>query len=235
MQANEDTNIHVLDVPGFSDSGSLAKVIGKKNSVNEGNLQIIRWLVREQIQSQLKVRCIVYFLPVRGPLEKTDGVLQEELKVLYHYFGEGEEVFDCVVVVATNPPKKKYQVNFDRSDFDETEEVLKAAMKEAIGKEEIECPPIIYIGLDDTPDVVLQKIKGASVLKDDILPLRFSIDVCASCSVKICCSKDDNHEKISVLCADGTSVPYMDSKCHPQYVQKFSTIPRRLLADLLTS
>ena len=64
---------------------------------------IIRWVMRAQIQFQLKVRRIVYFLPGRGPLEK--AVIQEELRVLYHYFGK--DIFDCMVVAATNSPSKK--------------------------------------------------------------------------------------------------------------------------------
>ncbi len=107
LLANDDTNIRVLDVPGFSDSGALEKKTGKKVSVHDGNLQIIRWVVKEQIKSQLKVRRIVYFVPVRGPLEKADGTLQEELNVLYHYFGR--EIFDCMVGAATNPSKHKFQ------------------------------------------------------------------------------------------------------------------------------
>ena len=220
LMANEETNIRVLDVPGFSDSGSLARVTGKKVSMNEGNLQIIRWIVREQIKSQLKVRRIAYFLPVRGPLEKADGVLQEELKVLCHYFGK--EVFDCVVLVATNPPKKKFQESgFDESDFDDTEKVLKAALKEAFDEEEIKCPPFIYIGLYDTPEEALHKIKSALVLKESILSLQFSVNVCARCSVKIRCGKEN--EKISVAYDNGTVVLYEDSMCHPCYVQKYST------------
>lgn len=215
LLANEDMNIRVLDVPGFSDSGTTT---GFGTSVYESNLEIIRWVVREQIQSQLKVKRIVYFLPVRGPLEKTDGTMQEELRVLYHYFDK--EIFNCMVVVATNPPKKKFQdVVFDHHDFEETRRIFKAAIMLATSQE-VACPPVVYIGLDDSPSVCLHKIMSAQVLKETILPLQFSVNTCACCSVKIRCSKDN--EKISVVSTNGTTIPYNESKCHPFYVQKYS-------------
>ena len=145
LLANKNTNVRVLDVPGFSDSSTLkSETQDVSLSVYQGNLQIIRWVVRAQIQFQLKVRRIVYFLPVRGPLEKADGMLQEELKVLHHFFGK--EVFDCVVMAATNPPGSKYQkIPFDKNDFDVTKHAFKAALKRAFsGGEDIACPPIIY-------------------------------------------------------------------------------------------
>ncbi len=101
--SNEKTKIRVLNVPGFSDSGTLQRATRQRISVHDGNFQIVSWLVREQIQSMLKVRRIVYFLPVRGPLEKADRVIQDEIKVLHHFFGKS--VFDCMVVVATYPKK----------------------------------------------------------------------------------------------------------------------------------
>ena len=119
LMSNEDTNIRVLDVPGFSDSGALEKIMKKKLSVQQGNLQIVRWLVgvQESKKSQLKVRRIVYFLPERGALEKAHGTLQEELQVLHHFFGA--KVFECMVIAATL--QKKYQkYGFDEEDVEKT-------------------------------------------------------------------------------------------------------------------
>lgn len=222
--SNEDLKIRVLDVPGFSDSGTLQRVTGKNLSVFDGNLRIIRWVVRAQTQSQLKVRRIVYFLPVRGPLEKADGTMQEELKILHHYFGK--EIFNSVVIVATNSPKKTFQeLGFDDEDYEETRKVFHQALKVAIGDEDIGCPPVIYIGLNDSPEETLSKIKSAHVLKDDIIvPLIFHQDTCARCSVKICCNEVS--EKIAVVDADGHVIPYAMSKCHPFFIPKYDTITK---------
>ncbi len=170
IMSNKKTKIRVLDVPGFSDSGTLEKATGQKISVYKGNLQIVRWLVREQIQSRLKVRRIVYFLPVRGTLEKADGTMQDELKVLHHFFGKS--VFDCMVVVATYPPQKKFQaLEFDEEDFEQCKKVFISALKIATGQDDIACPPIVYIGQNDSPEKTLAKVKNAPILKERILPL----------------------------------------------------------------
>lgn len=218
LMANEDTKVRVLDVPGFSDSGTLKKAAGANISVYSGNLQIIRWVVREQFRSQLKVRRIVYFLPVRGPLEKVDGSMQEELKVLYYFFGK--EIFDCMVVVATNSPKKKFQdLGFDKDDFAETEKVFHLALQSAIS-EDINCPPIIYIGLNYAPQKTLDAIQNAEVQKSSIVSLKFQDDTCANCSIKI--RSNENKERVLVVHADGKTTPYAESKCHPLFVPKYS-------------
>ena len=73
LLSNEDTKIRVLEVPGF-----FMRPQGEDVSLVQASLQNVRWLVREQHESQLMVRRIVYFLPGRGPLEEADGTLQEE-------------------------------------------------------------------------------------------------------------------------------------------------------------
>lgn len=214
LLANDDTNIRVLDVPGF---GALQRAMGQYLSVYDGSLQIIRWVVRQQFQSQLKIRRIVYFLPHRGPLEKADGPMLEELEVLYHFFGK--EVFDCMVAAAT--VAKRYQrYGYDKDDIENAKAVLIMALKSAIPNEDIACPPIVYIGIDDSPSECLSKIKGALILKESILPLEFQEDTCARCTVKIRRSKEN--VKVSVIHADGTTIPYAESKCHPRFVQKYS-------------
>lgn len=220
LLANDDTNIRVLDVPGFSDAGHLVRATGKGISLFDGNLQIVRWAVREQIQNQLKVRRVVYFLPIRGVLDKADVTLQDELKVLYHYFGK--EIFECMVLAATNPPRRNFQaVGFDDEDYEDTKKVFKVALKNAVPAESIACPPIVYIGLNDSPEDTIRNIKGALVLKESTLPLRMNENSCTLCSAKVCCSRDN--EKVCIVYKDGTTIPYSESKCHPHLVQKYTT------------
>ena len=224
IMSNESSKIRVLDVPGFSDSGTLRTTIGQEVSVYKGNLQIVRWLVREQIQSQLKVRRIVYFLPVRGPLEKADGTMQEELKVLHHYFGK--DVFNCLVVAATNFPKERYQaLGFDEDDHETTKRVFHSALKMATEDSNIFCPPIIHLCLCDSPKQALEKVQTAPVLKESILPLRFSEEVCAQCSCKILYSKENN-ERICAVDPEKKSISYVESKCHPGFVPKYTPVQK---------
>ena len=55
LMSNEEKKMRVLDVPGFSDSGALQRATRQDISVYQGNPQIIHWVVRKQILSQLKV------------------------------------------------------------------------------------------------------------------------------------------------------------------------------------
>ena len=200
LLSNEDTQIRVLEVPGL---------LMRPHSPQEG----VRWLAREQRESQLMVRRIVYFLPVRGPLEEADGVLQE-LKVLHRYFGKN--AFNCIVVAATDPSK----CEFDDEDYDLTKEIFQEALQTIAGDRDIACPPLTYIGLDDGADEVLSKIQNASVLRESPFPLIFTNEVCARCSTSVCYNDDD--EQVCVVDAYGSRSPYMyaESKCHPLIIPK---------------
>ncbi len=218
--SNDATNIRVLDVPGFSDSGSLQRELGQPLTVYEGNLQIFRWIARVQITMVLKVRRLVYFLPNRGALEKADGALKEKLKLMNHFFGEA--VFNNMVIVATNSPKLRHQqFGFDESDVDETREVFHDALKLAINSKTIRCPPIVYISLKyDSGPEILDKLQTAPVLKDEVLPLKFIDDVCAQCGTKI--RYDPHGERVGVVSTSGKVEAYEESKCHPTFVQRYS-------------
>ena len=76
--SNEFTNIRVLDTPGFADSEET-----KKTGVLRGNLQIFRSILRFTGENGSAFRRVLYFLPQRGPMERAEGTLQEELKLIY--------------------------------------------------------------------------------------------------------------------------------------------------------
>ena len=217
LLSNEDTKIRVLEVhvPGIFNG-----LQGEDISLIQASLQNVRWLVREQHESQLMVRRIVYFLPVRGPLEKADGTLQEELKVLHYYFGK--KVFDCIVVAATNA-SKDHMVQFGDEDYDMTKKTFQTALRIITGDRYIACPPLTYIGLDDGPDEVLRKIQNASVLRESPIKLVFTKGVCARCSTRVCYNGDD--ERVAVIDAYGSRSPYAESKCHPLIILKQRHIP----------
>ena len=162
----------------------------------------------------------MYFLPTRGPMEKADGVIQEEIIVMHHFFGK--EIFEHMVLIATNLPDKKYQaLSFDKKEYDATKQVFHLAMEQNFPEEIDRCPPIAYIGLNDSPQEVLDKIQSASVIHDAILPLKFVEDTCAKCSVKI--RSDSENKRLFVVGDSGNNILYKESKCHPYYVQRFNT------------
>ena len=160
LLSNEGTKFRVLDVPGFADSDTTKEV-----GVMKGNLQVFRWIVRTQQEHNLSFRRVVYFLPVRGCLERADGVLQEEINVMYRYFGNA--IFDIMVIAATNHRRKQHH-GFTDEDLADTRRTFQRALQLAIRRNRIPpCPPAIYVALDE--DDVAGKIIAAPVLQDAYL------------------------------------------------------------------
>ena len=214
-------NIRILDVPGFSDSGALTKATGGKVSVYQGNLLIFRWIVRVQAALKITTNRVVYFLPTRGPMEKVDGVLVDELKVMHHFFGTS--IFENMVVVATNPKRKQYA--FDDEDRRETQEVFHTALKLAIDDENVFCPPLIYIAISDTGKDILAALESAPVKSKKGMELKFRDDVCAKCTVRTRYAKapgSSEFARVGVIGGDGETIKYEDSKCHTKFVSKYS-------------
>lgn len=221
--------LRVVDVPGFSDSGSIAKRSGEKLGIYHGNLQIIRWIVRLQAELKLNIRRIIYFLPTRSSLEKTDKILQEELKVMYHYFGT--KIFQCMVIAGTNPPHEKYQtaeMEWDEKEREKTKEVFKQTLKSVTGDENLECPPLVYVTVFCKGSKILNDILTAAVSYDTGLQLQIREDVCARCSVKIQYAVAENKDKIEVGVVDdeGKYTTYESSRCHPFFQRKYSKVER---------
>ena len=160
LRSNEVTKVRILDMPGFSGPSKA------QQTTHQRNAEITELIGVVQEEFNLCINRVVYFLPVRGPLEKADGAMQEELKLLNHYFGK--KIFDCMVVVATNP--KRMQVEFEQDDVKCTQEVFHETLKLAVEEEEINCPPVKYISLSDSPAEVVSKIQDKAIPKDTILP-----------------------------------------------------------------
>ena len=162
---SSSTSIRVMDTPGLADQDDLTV------PVVDSNKEIFSEIIRVQNENDMNIRRFVYFLPWRGALEKSYGSLQEELRMMHSVFGA--EVFDNMVVVATNYPPKKYQaLGFDEDDKKRTMHAFHEALKVVIGNS-TKCPPIIYIGLEDNGENILEKIKYADVILQPERPIGF--------------------------------------------------------------
>ena len=213
---NEKTKVRVFDTPGFADPNIYSN--GKVNNQREANLQIFRSIVLQK--NKLQVHRVVYFLPQRGILEKADAVLQSELRMMHHFFGDN--IFNCMVLIATN--QKLFQaIRLGEEDFDQTRHVFTKAMELATGKSLPKCPPIVYIGIDDEDADVLEKIKTAEVLSENIFILQFQ-NICLHCGVKIHYTRDDsgNPKPDTVKTEEGEETKYEDSCCHPGFFPRSS-------------
>ena len=217
LVANEISGVRVLDTPGFSSTESKQHV-----TVYEANLQIFRWIVREQLDPTKKMvaKRILYFFPYRGVPKRADGVLQEELKVMYHFFGS--DVFKCMVLITTRDEDCQ-AVSFTEKNCEKVQELFCTALKLVTGGKCAVKPPVVYIGIEDESELILEKIKDAPVLGglDGVFIPAFSDDVCARCCCQIRFSDCGNYIPIGVV-KDDELKEYSESKCHPCFVPKYS-------------
>ena len=159
--SNEKSKNRVLDTPGFADSETTMKY-----GVLRGNLQIFRWILRVQREHDLRFQRVLYFYPTRGPPERADGTLQEEIRAMYDYFGS--RLFDIMVIIVTNHKKKIYQVDFDDDEIEKFKETFMMAFANIIKGERLpSCPPIIYLPF--TEKKIQDKIVGARVIEEEAL------------------------------------------------------------------
>ena len=224
LVANEMTRIRVLDTPGFASTSKMENGV----TVYQANLQTFRWIVREQIDEykNIRVKRLLYFFPERAVPEKADGVLQEELKVMYYFFGNA--VFNNMVIIATQ--HQMYQSEkLPENAHEQIQGVFQKAVNAATSFKLDSCPPVVYIGIDDSSDCVLEKIKIAEVLaSNDIFKLSFRDGVCSRCSCEIRYSKTESGETtvpVAEIKMDSLE-EYNDSKCHPCFVPKHNTLEK---------
>ena len=217
LAANEGTKIRVLDTRGLSCSS--ARAFSEGVSTYSANLEIFLGIMHEleDKEKKMQVRRILYFLPERGTPEKADGALQDELKTMHRFFGRS--VFNCMVIIATNGKQQKHQIlGFDQDDIMEVKKVFQLALKKSIGLD-IECPPVVYLAVEDKGDEILSKIKEAPVLVDEVFMLpEVQRSTCSFCSAQLVGSFNG---RPNIVVENGEEVLYEESKCHPIFVDKY--------------
>ena len=161
--SNERNRDRVLDTRGFADSEST-----RKYGVIQGNLQSFRWILQAQRAYNLRFSRVLYFLPNRGPPERVDGTLQEEIEVMYSFFGQ--QIFNIMVVVVTNNKREHYQrAGFTEGDFATTKKVFKEAFQKVTGTNPSKYPPVVYIPFNEDPYNTMKNIQFANVISEEML------------------------------------------------------------------
>ena len=152
--ANKEWKVRVLDTP----FGSCVNEGTSPKSIFAEMLDTCRSILHVQGLLQMTVKRVVYFLPIRGPLEKIGGAFHEELKGMYHFFGPS--IFENMVVVTTNH-RRNQKFGFFEDDKMDTRRALHVALKLVTGDENIFCPPIVYIAIKDTGKEILDSLQAA--------------------------------------------------------------------------
>ena len=171
LKTNEKTKVRVLDTyglnnPTFIDQGSTM------------NMRLLKLIISFARNRNLRVRRVVYFLPMRGVPEKAYGSVQEELKLMCRSFGK--EVFNCMVIIATAHGRSQMQ-GFSELEIEQSRRVLRVCFDEAAKKvpemSSITCPPVIYLSIKENEADAIKKIKDAKVIVDSILELHVPQDI----------------------------------------------------------
>ena len=225
LYSNDDAKLRVLDTPGFQSSDALES--RRNATAYQANLGIMRQILRIQTQHGLVFNRVLYFLPVRGVLERADAVVQEEMKVMKYFFGHS--IFEIMVIVATlYPGYADKGIEFGEKEKQRTGDALRLAFQLVFHHEEGEAapptpnPPLVYISDCDEGDVILRMLKSTPVKNSKGLTLNFQISACARCAVEI---SNVDGEKVC-LSRDGVPTPYDESKCHPIIIPKHSKLSK---------
>ena len=243
-----EQSVRVLDTPGFANT-QLTKEYGPL----ECNLQIFEWILQEQEKHDLAFRRVLYFLPNRGPLERAEGALQEEIKVMYDFLGE--DIFNVMVIIATNQKDEKYQLEFDEEDISATKAAFTAAL-EKVTDQQLISPPLLYLPSAGTN--VLQSIKSIEVIAKEPLTLngkepipievtqkkyddialrnvqqehpgrRLQFQVtCLRCATELIYENFPSGMWVAkALNENGEKVPLKKTKCHPIFIPKYRVITK---------
>eukprot|EP00731_Ephydatia_muelleri_P019989 Em0012g814a len=208
---NPDTNIRVVDVPGFADT-----IRHPLLDLWKKNLSIIYQI--SLLAEKYSFHRILYFLPNRGVPERVDGYLKEELQLIYKFFGD--QVFKVMVVVCTNHPDPRYQkLGFDQSDNEAAKSVLKSAVKDTTARAHHEVE-VLYIAYNDESQQIIKNVKDSFGGK---MSNKLELDI------KACVKCVGNDPNLSV--GDGEYNPWSwfsrnstpdKEKCHPSFRIKCS-------------
>ena len=161
MLSNEDTCVRVLDVPGFGDSKQKDNLTTLE--VNAGFIDAI-----VSVQSKLTINYdrIIYFLPFRGAPKRADAYLQDELYLLFQYFGFS--IFECMVMIATKDEEDQDK-DLTTTQCDRLKDIVKLSLQQVTMKDDIQCPPIVYLPFHATTEEILACIRNAPVVNDSSL------------------------------------------------------------------
>eukprot|EP00731_Ephydatia_muelleri_P012795 Em0007g105a len=163
------TCIRVLDVPGFGDSR-----LQEHLTTIEVNARFVNAIMEVQEKMDITYHRILYFLPFRGTPNRVDAYLQDELKLLFHYFGKS--IFQCMVIIATQEDCYQ-QCPFESKRIDSLTELIKTALQKTTGQAmDTKCPPVVYFPINSSPDDILNQIQTANVVNDcSVLTARQSV------------------------------------------------------------
>lgn len=224
---NKATGFRVMDTRGFAPSDV-------DTNAYLANLQIIREVVEVSDELGLKYHKVLYFMPERDIPCRADAYLQEELAVLWHFFGKA--IFKNMVIVVTVSSRYRTQNTSFIDEFGEgakhkVETIFSQALKNAIHSREAAslppCPSIVFISHTASNRVVADIVRDAEVREPNGINLEFQSTTCCKCASVIYFRKrKDTETPAGVEEEVGIIKLPEESHCHPVLIPKHSKLVR---------
>ena len=215
---NTESKVRVLDTVGFAGSNDA-------DDVYAGNLRVMRQILGVSIGLDMAYDRVLYFLPERLVLEKAHGNLQEEIGVMWHFFGDA--FFRAMTLVVTVP--RYIDAALLNMDEEQVCEPIRVALKNVgrrYGVSDIPlCPPVITISVNDDSSKVTKTVRAAENHGNgESLCLGFREGVCAKCAINIYVRESSlasPYSNLAVASDKGIVAPGA-TKCHPNFNPKYS-------------
>ncbi len=233
LLSNEHTMVRILDIPGFFGREASSDMEGAETrgrAVTDAGLGNMRKVMRIKNAHNLNFKRVVYFLPEKGALRRTDQHLIMELQIMEKHFGRA--IFDSMVVITTESLGAYRHANptsimFTDEDFAYTKHHLQEALA-VVFKDDADSapePPVEFISLFDTCEQVLHKIQHAKVRKDSVV-LNFKRSFCARCGLTIHRGENDKESSYCTSPDRLGGIAFDESTCHPVMIPKYSTLQK---------
>ena len=221
--ANAAAGFRVMDTRGFAPSDFV-------DTVYLSNLRIIREVVGIASDEEIIFHRVLYFLPERDIPERADGYLQEELQVLWHFYGD--KIFKNMAIVMTEHPRStstnpNIDEHFGEGTVTKVQETFLEALENAVRVRKDDrvppCPDIVFIPFRATAESVAEIVRKAKVRDPNGIRLEFRKDTCSKCASVIhirlrkdtafIAGADDEEGQIKIP---------EESKCHPYFIPKYT-------------
>ena len=207
-----ERKFRVLDTPGFMSTMEHDK---------ESAVTAFTKIIDVTNEHHLCFSRVLYFLPVRGQLQKADGIVIEELNNLKCFFGK--RIFDSVIVIATEDPSNS-RGEWQQEKRKRTEDSLKAALQR-VGIDQT--LPVVFLPASASP-MHIRQLSETTVRNDK---LNFDIGKCRKCAAYYSWGKKDSDR---AYIPHGEKRVFDNTKCHPVTVLKYSDT-ERILSTVLHS
>ena len=203
----------VLDTPGFMPTS--------REHDKESAVTAFTKIIDVTNEHHLCFSRILYFLPVRGQLQKADGIVIEELNNLKCFFGK--RIFDSMIVIATEDPLNS-RAEWQQEKRERTEGSLKAALQR-VGIDQT--LPVVFLPASASP-MHIRQLSETTVRNDKV---KFDIGKCRKCSAYYSCDDEDSDR---AYIPHGGKKIFDNTKCHPITRVKYS-YAERVVSTMLHS